>query len=90
MFPKEKQSLIRMVIKVRYRKFIGKYRLFLEIIINDRLIFTLKFTISPPNLFMGLWIYGIDKFIFLFNLNHLILSLFFFPIISQIHETTFF
>ena len=25
---------------------------------------------------MGLWIYGIDKFIFLFNLNHLIFSLF--------------
>ena len=90
MFPKEKQSLIRMVINFRHRKFIGKYSLFWDIIYNDRLIIILKFTISPPNLFIGLWFYGMDKFIFLFNINHLILSLFFFPIISQIHETTFF
>ena len=79
-----------MVINLRYRKFIGKYSLFWDIIYNDRLIIILKFTISPPNLFMGLWFYGIDKFIFLFILTHLILSLFFFPIISQIHKTTFF
>jgi len=39
---------------------------------------------------LGVWFYGIDKFIFLFNLNHLIFSLFFFPSISKIHKTTFF